>query len=115
MVCVGREVCSRVLGHVQYAYPIRARIFQISNVPQALQIVWPLSSLLHSGVTVVPQFWQVGIAADCAPVIVPGVVLLATATAFLGDVCSAACEADMASCWVLEIRLLYAGQPLQPA
>lgn len=43
------------------------------------------------------------------------VVLAGAATAPPGDACSAACEADIASCWVLAIRLLYAGQPLQPA
>lgn len=30
----------------------------LPNLPQALQIVWPCSSRLHSGVIVVPQFWH---------------------------------------------------------
>jgi hypothetical protein len=31
-------------------------IIMLQNIPQALQMVWPSSSLLHNGVTVVPQF-----------------------------------------------------------
>ena len=33
-------------------------VYTVRNLPQALQIVWPLSSLLQRGVTVVPQFWH---------------------------------------------------------
>ena len=32
-----------------------------SGIPQALQMVWPLSSRRQRGVMVVPQFWHAGI------------------------------------------------------
>lgn len=83
-VClVGREVLVGVGGH-HSASPLDLRLFHadravdavqfvveackrgvsneqadktvLVNIPQALQMVWPLSSRLHSGVMVVPQF-----------------------------------------------------------
>jgi hypothetical protein len=42
-----RFISKRVRGHSD-----------LINIPQALQIVCPASSLLHNGVTVVPQFWH---------------------------------------------------------
>jgi hypothetical protein len=81
------------------------------SLPQALHIMWPASSRLHSGVIVVAQFWHAGIA-----------LVEAAAAAAALDAASAPFvpSLDAAFAWananlaVFDTRLLNAGQPLQP-
>lgn len=99
------------------------------NIPHALQMVRPFSSLLQSGVMVVLQFWHAIMTVDtrfCKVVMSIGAAGsedsalpdsgLGVPAAEPQPMCSAG-----ESLWVtlmlalLDIRLLYAGQPLQPS
>lgn len=72
----------------------------------------PASSLLQSGVIVVPQFWQAGMAlVEAVPDDTLAVVLLLSVVSLNEEVAFAWARANFA---VLETRLLNAGQPLQP-
>jgi hypothetical protein len=81
------------------------------HVPQALQMIWPASSLRQSGVIVVPQFWQAGIALVEADPEQEPVAPFSFKPSVDFDVAFACCKANLA---VLETRLLKAGQPLHP-
>ena len=94
------------------------------DLPQALQIGWPSSSLLQRGVTVVPQFWQaitragsptgeplpgpdVSLAASCSSISMSNVEVLGLVRA--GE------DALIFPFVNFATRLLNAGQPSQPS
>ena len=100
--------------------------YNLRDIPQALQIVWPLSSRRHNGVIVVPQFLQdsspfpfdktvdgscgfmKGLLSPC------NACVLASAFSSSFSPFSARFKAWL-DCAFFESLLLYAGQPLQPS
>lgn len=111
-------VCGRALGSVSLVSSLNNRPF--FNLPHALQILWPCSSRLHSGVIVVPQLWHAITTAALASWLCeaatsislglstpsPSIVLLATLWGWKAP--------PPPMTVLLAILLLYAGHPLQP-
>ena len=92
------------------------------NLPQALQILFPASSRLHSGVALVPQFAQLNAPTGARPLpprttpfpFPPSEVESAAAGVMTGTAAAAGSEAAAAaSLAACERRLLYVGQPAQ--
>lgn len=87
------------------------------SLPQALQIVWPASSLRQRGVIVVPQFWHAMTTVVFWPWRFKAPTSIGVGAS--GPLLEAALEEpwhfNMLKLADLETRLLYAGQPPHPS
>ena len=118
MAYVRRGACSRDLARVSVCVQWDGR----RNLPQALQIVWPSSSRLQRGVIVVPQFWHAMTTVvfwfwvwRCRAPMSMGAVGSSAAPSCADLAAEGVPHLNMLRLALLDMRLLYAGQPLHPS